>query len=100
METRSADKQSDVQETNKSGSSSGSTLGRFSHANVFEKLANLALPSDDGADDSTTAPTDQSNRPADEDSMSKMPAWESDFWRTYGNRCRMFGTVEGVAQFG
>lgn len=28
-----------------------------------------------------------------------MPKWNSDFWRVYGNRCRVFGTDEGVCVF-
>lgn len=92
------------EDSSSSKSSYATAFSRFSHPTLFEKLASLTLLGGDGQDDSPATTAASSDEPADqqadEQDESTMPPWGNEFWRTYGNKVRMFGTVEGVARFG
>ncbi|KAI9702583.1 MAG: hypothetical protein M1836_001063 [Candelina mexicana] len=60
----------------------------FAHPSVYDVLAE-----DNGEEPETLA--EPMPLPA-HDTVTLMPPFTSDFWRVYGNKLRVFGTVEGV----
>lgn len=69
--------------------------GRFSTANMYERLGAMSVndntsSNDEGALDG--AAQSQESLPP----MTAMPPFASDFWKVYGNKLRVFGTVEGL----
>ena len=97
--------------------------GRFAHGNAFQSLSD-ATTEDDGEDavlqfedlPSSTGPVvsntdgqidaeeargyavtvDSLGGPQKREPMQLMPRFDSDFWKVYGNKLRVFGTQEGV----
>lgn len=100
--------------------------GRFSHATAFDQLQELvnqdeaeseeerlqfdSLPSStayasvpvvtdtNGISEDATAPIDWDTPYWRREQGKAMPRFESDFWKVYGNRLRVFGTEEGLCQ--
>ncbi|KAL8672079.1 MAG: hypothetical protein Q9168_003439 [Polycauliona sp. 1 TL-2023] len=94
-----------------SGSSSRPSSGvapdrtTFSHVTKFDLLGDLS----DEIDPHTLQP----KKPApgtkakpelenkiDNETGRRLPAWESDFWKVYGNKLQVNGTMEGVCDLG
>jgi len=70
---------------------------RFGHSNPFEALAQAAsTPSSSRpASAATQTSTVESKVEIDgTDSDKLIPQWDSDFWKTYGNKLRVYGTQE------
>lgn len=70
--------------------SSGSAVSRpmFSHATKFDLLGDLSAEVD-------TITLEGRKQPP-----GRLPAWESDFWKVYGNKLRVNGTIEEVSDVG
>ncbi|KAL8912379.1 MAG: hypothetical protein Q9171_002565 [Xanthocarpia ochracea] len=77
----------------------------FSHATKFDLLGNLS----DEVDPFTLRPrtsipqAESESEPEtkiDNETGRRLPAWESDFWKVYGNKVRVNGTIEGVCNLG
>lgn len=96
---------------------------RFSHATMFERLRNLDLTSETLDDDVDTLVDEQTpitavstsrtltpngvvlgatpefkRQPPPIEPTKLMPPFETDFWHVYGNKLRVFGTVENVCR--
>lgn len=85
---------SDTSSEAKKSSGTAST-SRFTSVNVFEKLGMLSFSDDSRSEGSEYA--DVATKVAEATpSMTKMPDFQLDFWNVYGNKLRMFGTVDGM----
>lgn len=78
----------------------------FSHATMFDLLGDLASDEETMVEPPSVAPMGGSGsakpvveKPSQPELESKrddmMPPFHSDFWKVYGNKLRVFGTVEG-----
>lgn len=87
--------------------SSGVATSRttFSHMTRFDLLGDLS----DEIDPFTLQPKSPSPgiqlKPdteckIDNETGRRLPAWDSDFWKVYGNKLRVNGTMEGVCDLG
>lgn len=79
----------------------------FSHATRFDVLGDLSSDEETMVEQPSVAPrggfgraTPMVREPPQPEPQPKrddmMPPFHSDFWRVYGNKLRVFGTVEGV----
>ena len=100
---------------------------QFAHSTIFDKLSQLSEQDSEALDSIShpqTQPQPQNHnenqvlpawdKPIEEDSeemyelqdriqrrpMEIMPEFESEFWKVYGNKLRIFGTQEGVLVLG
>lgn len=97
-------------------------IGRFSHATAFDQIqesvnqdeaeseeeplqpastAHASVPvvtNTNGISENATAPIDWDTPYWRREHGKAMPRFESDFWKVYGNRLRVFGTEEGLCQ--
>lgn len=89
------------------------SAGRFAHATVFDQLREITGDSEEDerpewdvprVNDSETMETSSDKVTAADwetpyfrrEAGRGMPKFDSDFWRVYGNKLRVFGTEEGV----
>ncbi|KAL8728007.1 MAG: hypothetical protein Q9166_005678 [cf. Caloplaca sp. 2 TL-2023] len=88
-----------------SNRASGRTM--FSHATKFDLLEDDGLPVD--GDTIFARPLEAKKKlepkaelkdEVDNETGKRLPAWDSDFWKVYGNKVRVYGTVEGVCKLG
>ncbi|KAL8815552.1 MAG: hypothetical protein Q9223_005314 [Gallowayella weberi] len=88
-----------------SGSGSASTVPRptFSHPTKFDLLGDLSCEEIETLALGVRA-REPGLKPADvdlgRDAPRRLPAWESDFWKVFGNKLRVNGTVEEVCCLG
>ena len=94
------------------------TVSRFSSPGVFDALCDIAegpmpkiyghpnVPSTPSttAVSSWTVPKETPDVPMSSSITEKqlpqlIPAWNKDFWRVYGNKVRVNGTIEGLCDF-
>ncbi|KAL8777011.1 MAG: hypothetical protein Q9213_008040 [Squamulea squamosa] len=87
--------------------SSGIATSRttFSSATKFDLLGDLSADIDPftlrpRTPDPEAKPELRSDAKVDNETGRRLPAWESDFWRVYGNKLRVNGTIEGVCDLG
>lgn len=66
------------------------TQSKFSHSNPYDALAEVA-PTPSVSNPAQTSAKASIQSPADD---RLIPAWTNDFWKTYGNKLRVYGTVE------
>ncbi|CAL8580912.1 hypothetical protein XPA_006628 [Xanthoria parietina] len=81
------------------------TRTTFSHVTKFDLLGDLS----DEVDPFTLRPRTPSAEvkskaepepEIDNETGRRLPAWESDFWKVYGNKLQVNGTMEGVCDLG
>lgn len=81
------------------------TRTTFSHVTKFDLLGDLS----DEVDPFTLRPRIPSAEvksktepepEIDNETGRRLPAWESDFWKVYGNKLQVNGTMEGVCDLG
>ena len=94
---------------NQSSLKKGAKQTAFSHAGRFDLLGDLSSDEDAAVVDVTAVlePTQAGPQhhhfrrvPPPEQKFTMMPAWDSDFWRVYGNKLRVNGTAEGICELG
>ncbi|KAL8775326.1 MAG: hypothetical protein Q9209_000333 [Squamulea sp. 1 TL-2023] len=87
--------------------SSGITTSRttFSSATKFDLLGDLSADIDPFTLRPRTPDPEvrrelRTDAKVDNETGRRLPAWESDFWKVYGNKLRVNGTIEGVCHLG
>ncbi|KAL9001564.1 MAG: hypothetical protein Q9169_000139 [Polycauliona sp. 2 TL-2023] len=111
MDFNDVSKQLEAIDKISSGSSSRPSSGvatdrtAFSHVTKFDLLGDLS----DEIDPHTLQPRNpapgmkpkpEMKRKIDNETGRRLPAWESDFWKVYGNKLQVNGTMEGVCDLG
>ncbi|KAI4260993.1 MAG: hypothetical protein L6R42_003796, partial [Xanthoria sp. 1 TBL-2021] len=87
--------------------SSGVATSRttFSHVTKFDLLGDLSDEIDPftlrpRAPAAEVEPKPEPEPKIDNETGRRLPAWESDFWKVYGNKLQVNGTMEGVCNLG